>query len=215
MELIGRIILWNPSIRKLLTIPVKPNLILGFGVCNVTNDHKVVKVVYLEDSFNLTVPPQVEVYSLSTGSWRSVSATAPSCYMSRATWSQVFVFGSVHWIASYDENGGQGRNLVVSFDMGNEVFRELMFPDSLANVYMPRLCITVLGDSFAALYCSEISGQEFCCVWVMKEYGVAESWTKLFTVSNSQRLRTLGFRKDGQVILPLRNSELVSYDPET
>lgn len=42
--------LWNPSIRKSLIICAKPqNYVLGFGVCNVTNDHKVVKLVYQQN----------------------------------------------------------------------------------------------------------------------------------------------------------------------
>lgn len=50
----------------------------------------------------------------------------------RCTWGQVFVFGFVHWIASYGENGKTGPNLVISFDFSNEVLHELMFQNSLA-----------------------------------------------------------------------------------
>lgn len=219
LEFSGSIFLWNPSIRKSVTICVSQlkNFVLGFGVCNVTNDHKVVKLVYdphyPHPHFPKTIP-QVEVYSLSTGSWRGVStSTAPSNHLS-SYGTHCFVFDSVHWIVS-GENEKQGKcNLVVSFDMGKEVFYKLMLPDSLANVHMPLLSITRHGDSLAALEYSNWEGSY--CFWVMKEYGVSESWTKLFTLTIPGRwMRTLVFRKDGQVILPLSNNKLFSCDPES
>lgn len=81
-----------------------------------------VRVVYLKDpSFNFTVAPEVQVYSLSIGSWRGVNASGLLSYMVDYTWSQVFVFRSVHWIA-YCKQGESGyRNLIVSFHMGDEV----------------------------------------------------------------------------------------------
>ncbi|KAI5326018.1 hypothetical protein L3X38_035092 [Prunus dulcis] len=39
-------------------------------------------------------------------------------------------------------------------------------------------------------------------MWVMKEYGVAGSWAKLFTISPQEVvLRPLGFRKSGQLVV--------------
>lgn len=91
-----------------------------------------------------------------------------------------------------------------------------MLPDSLANDIVCDLSVTVLRDFLGALKNHKEIGRKSCCVWVMKEYGVAESWTKLYTISIPERLtRTIGFRKDGEVLLQLRNKELVSYDPVT
>lgn len=218
------IILWNPSIRKSVTLqmPSKPQsphmFVLGFGVCPVTNDHKVVRIVYLKDLLhnNFMAPPEVEVYSLSRASWRSVNANAPPCYMLEFTWSQAFLFGAVHWI-TYDKHvEGGSHNLIVSFDMGDEVFREMMLPHTLTEELVTNLSVTVLGESLAALNHNKESAHESCCVWVMKEYGVAKSWSKLFTISLPGTLRrTIGFRKNGEVILSLSHNELVSYEPNT
>lgn len=217
-----RVILWNPAIRKSvdLEMPVRPKyphmFVLGFGVCSLMNDYKVVRVVYVKDSsFQFTAPPEVQVYSLSTGSWRVVDAGAPSCYMVEYTWSQVFVFGSVHWVAFRKLGDSGSRNLIVSFHMGDEVFHEVILPDSLANDIVYDMSVSVVGDSLAALKYNKEAGQESCCVWVMREYRVAESWTKLYTISVPGLTRTVAFRKDGQVILSLSNNELVSYDPLT
>lgn len=216
-----RVILWNPAVRKSVDIemPVRPKyphmFVLGFGNCPVTNDHKVVRVVYLKDSsLNFTVPPEVQVYSLSTGSWRDVNAGAPLSYMVEYTWSQVFVSGCVHWLAYRKQGESGSRNLLVSFHMGDEVFGEVMLPDSLANDIVYDMSVSICRDSLAALKYNKEIGQESCVVWVMREYGVSESWTKLYTIRVLETLtRTIGFRKDGEVVLSLCNNELVSYDP--
>nr|XP_017245830.1 PREDICTED: F-box protein CPR30-like [Daucus carota subsp. sativus] len=218
LESSGSISLWNPSIRKSLIISAKPrNYVLGFGVCNVTNDHKVVKLVYKQNiSSRCMVQPEVEIYSLSTRSWRSVSDPAPSNHLVRDFWGyQCFAFGSVHWIASDVNREGDKYNLVVSFDMSKEVFNKLMFPNSIAN-YTRKLSITVLGDSLAALeFMNWKRGQRSYCVSVMKEYGVSESWTKLFTVKIPYWLENVTFREDGRIILPLNNNKLAFCDPES
>ncbi|GMI79443.1 hypothetical protein HRI_001613600 [Hibiscus trionum] len=50
----------------------------------------------------------------------------------------------------------------------------------------------------------------------MKEYGVVESWTKVFTVQSvnpyGPRPRVLGFRKNGGVLLQAVDRELASLD---
>lgn len=218
------VILWNPSIRKSVTFPMlrKPSCphirVLGFGVCPVTNDHKVVSVMYLKDLLNnsITAPPEVEVYSLGRGYWRTVNASALHCYMLEFTWSQVFVFGAVHWLAYRKRVEGRPNNFVVSFDMGKEVFGEIMLPPTLTEELVADLSISLLGESLSALNYNKESGQESCCVWVMKEYGVAKSWSKLFTIRLPGMLRrTVGFRKNGEVLLALSDNKLVSYDPKT
>ncbi|KAI8010051.1 hypothetical protein LOK49_LG06G01635 [Camellia lanceoleosa] len=50
----------------------------------------------------------------------------------------------------------------------------------------------------------------------MKEYGDAESWTKLFSINLSGVLdKTLGFRKNGEVLLSTNKNWLLSYHPAT
>ena len=57
-----------------------------------------------------------------------------------------------------------------------------------------------------------------CSVWVMKEYGVVDSWTKQFTIDLDMRYwRVLGFWKNDHILvqkIQLYGSMLFSYDPE-
>ena len=76
-------IIYNPCVRKLVKLP-KPNINFssyagfnasGFGFDSKTNDYKVVRFVTREQKVQKgKSPPEVEVYSLSTGKWRMVTA---------------------------------------------------------------------------------------------------------------------------------------------
>ncbi|XP_059665491.1 F-box protein CPR1-like [Cornus florida] len=222
------IILWNPAIDKSVTLRIESNskgCAFGFGFDSRTNDYKVVRLVYVHDSsFDYSVRPEVDVYELSTGIWRRWrrgigSAPPPPCHIILCQWSHVFVNGASHWIAL---NGSVGLwnkiwYLILSFDMGTEVFTEMMLPSGIANGCELKVSIALFGESLS-LFCYDdgfSSTSIHCCIWVMKEYGVASSWTKLCTVDIGGICQVLGFRKTGEVLVEKRNGRLVSYDPET
>ncbi|KAJ0693434.1 putative F-box domain-containing protein [Helianthus annuus] len=71
-------VIWNISLRKTVTVFVPTSDIypttLGFGVCRETGDPKIVNIRYNDmwSQDNVTcIPSQVEVFTLSTGVWRS------------------------------------------------------------------------------------------------------------------------------------------------
>ncbi|MFS8015868.1 hypothetical protein Hanom_Chr15g01361791 [Helianthus anomalus] len=71
-------VIWNISLRKTVTVAVPTSDIypttLGFGVCCETSDPKIVNIRYNDmwSQDNVTcIPSQVEVFTLSTGVWRS------------------------------------------------------------------------------------------------------------------------------------------------
>ncbi|KAM7503030.1 hypothetical protein LguiB_001934 [Lonicera macranthoides] len=216
-----KIILWNPSLKKYVILP-KPTVIfkthghyqhsIGFGYLPATNDYKIVRVVYLRLPDSDKVPPEVEIYELSTDSWRNVNAGDFSCVI-RERASQAFLNGAVHWAGFYNS-----ENLIVSFDMGSETFGAMMVPNGLQNEW--RLCVSTFGESLSLIH----DGDNFCCIWVMKEYGVANSWTKLITIDHEQHViwRPVFFRENGDILL-VRHSgntifdsgNLVSYDPKS
>ena len=76
----NRFILWNPCIRKFITLP-NPSVTRGlfrelaFGFDLRTDDYKVVRIGYQSGniSYEGAKPPLVEVYSVSEGSWRVTS----------------------------------------------------------------------------------------------------------------------------------------------
>ncbi|KAJ9558535.1 hypothetical protein OSB04_013149 [Centaurea solstitialis] len=130
---------------------------------------------------------QVEVYALKTGIWREV--VFPDnllCNCTNLYWSQVFFNGFVHWIASY-RTPGPSHNSIMTFDTSTELFGEIMLPDDLVKEHPATMMISVVGESFAVTYYSNlINGEEMDSstykTWVMKEYNNPTSWTLIYNM---------------------------------
>ncbi|KAM7503022.1 hypothetical protein LguiB_001926 [Lonicera macranthoides] len=215
------IVLWNPSIRRKMIVPL-PDIILknmgymfvlGFGFDCKANDYKIMRLSYKNACNTNMLPPLVEVYSVKTGAWRHISAPAPRCHISGYFWPQVFINGAAHWVA-YPPNCGQMRSLISSFDMCDEVFCEIMLPECLAGQSPWFMGAVVIQDLLSVVE-YDIS-YNMLSVWVMKEYGVVESWAKRYNIDTEVGLGImLGVRRNGEVLLTTRNEELVDYDVQT
>ncbi|GMP67616.1 hypothetical protein CsSME_00027543 [Camellia sinensis var. sinensis] len=220
------IILWNPSIRKSFNLP-RPSVVfqthgpfmhsIGFGFDSINHECKVARVTYVEDGdgFDI-VPPEVELYSVSRGCWQSISYCGLQSIIPERS-PQVYINGAVHWIA-YDRktNGSFHCSLIVTFNMCDELFRQVFLPDSLAAQRWTNLKINVFGESLCVMHHVCSSANKGYDMWVMEKYGVVESWTKLFAIIDYQESLgpVLGFRKNSEVFL-VSSGNLVSYDPET
>ncbi|XP_059661229.1 F-box/kelch-repeat protein At3g23880-like [Cornus florida] len=139
------------------------------------------------------VNPEVEVYEISTDLWRSSRAVVPPYeIINPRHCSHVFVKGASHWVAIEHEKE-QNRYLILSFDMDSEVFGEMMLPASVSNGRGLNLSISFFGESLSLFHyddgvLSDGSYYNICPIWVMKEYGSVESWTKLFTVDLGRKI---------------------------
>ncbi|XP_050281625.1 F-box/kelch-repeat protein At3g23880-like [Quercus robur] len=161
--------------------------------------------------------PLVEVYSVNEGSWRITSGRdsyppgvdISDCSMSTA----VSLNGAVFFAANRCD---AWSSIVLSFDLGDEVFRVISLPNG--NFKFEHGIHILVFKGLLSLICHEYMSER-CSVFVMKEYGVVDSWTKLFTIDlNRQFCRVLGFRKNGHLLVQnevLLGWELCSYDPES
>ncbi|CAI9089138.1 OLC1v1023648C1 [Oldenlandia corymbosa var. corymbosa] len=221
------IILWNPLIRRFLNLP-QPRVtqriygsymyVLGFGYDEKSNDYKVVRIAYIKGRNGRDlIPPEVELYRLSYRSWRSFKTGAPPYGIYGGTWSQVFVNGAVHWVG-YDpcvDRGNEKCALIVSFDMSDEVFREVGIPDCLEQSGWD-LHLRVIRGKLALLQNNCSVHARSCCVWVMQDYGVVQSWMKLYSIDLRGGLRQLvGFLSESQILGATVRGKLLSYDPIT
>lgn len=111
-----------------------------------------------------------------------------------------------------------GLDIIVAFDLGTEKFHALPMLDyankddfghgqihlDLANL---EGCLCVFCDY----------GFPYADVWMMKEYGVKESWTKLFSVQQSRKVsglsfsRPLVYSKNGDKFLLELNGEKLGW----
>ena len=121
-----------------------------------------------------------------------------------------FANGALHWIALRNDN----EQFVLVFDLGDEVFRQILLPELPS--YTGRMVwtrVSVYGNSIAGFQSRIESGQINIIIWVMKEYGVASSWTKFSHQCPSLGMLQpclVGFRRNGEVVLKNdRNDKVV------
>ncbi|XP_058754493.1 F-box/kelch-repeat protein At3g23880-like [Vicia villosa] len=175
------VVLWNPSIRKFKELPPFKNpqvlaqnvnraIKYGFGYDHVSHNYKVV-VLYNSRTHLRTT--KINVYTLSTNSWRNVRIFPFSSDFSDDQHG-IYLSGTINWLAypncccSY---------FIVSFDLGEESYEKISPPPpdhGMKAVWGAKLC--VLKDCLCIV--------SYYDVWVMKEYGVKESWTRLVKVPN-------------------------------
>ncbi|KAI8006507.1 F-box/kelch-repeat protein [Camellia lanceoleosa] len=105
-------------------------------------------------------------------------------------------------------------NVVLSFDIGSEVFCEMRLPKKLVSEFPLDLSVAVYGDSISVFHYDNRGPctNRDCEVWIMKEYGVVESWVKQFSVCLVEGIsNVLGFRNNGELLVEMWNKKVVSY----
>ncbi|KAK9016762.1 hypothetical protein V6N11_079256 [Hibiscus sabdariffa] len=99
--------------------------------------------------------------------------------------------------------------------MSAEEFFKMKFPESLFGLCHDDLSIMKYGESSIAVTTHPVAA-ELHELWVMKEYGVVDLWTKVLTLHRVDRYawipRVLGFRKNGQVLLQVNDEKIASLD---
>jgi hypothetical protein len=108
---------------------------------------------------------------------------------------------------------------MVSLDVEDETFGEMAMPKSLEGVEYMDVNMAVVDGLLAIVPCCNYWGiymTKTHSVWVMKEYGIAESWTKLFDICIHKNLvKMLGFTKNGEVLVVDSDDNLSSYEPSS
>lgn len=210
--------LWNPSTRKQHCLPESPAdecpdylnsdfILYRFGYDHVNDDYKVVKISQFASPLGFSTN-EVKVYSLKTNSWKKIRGF-PYYIFFNIPWGE-FVSGALHWVGS--QTMFDTCDLIVAFDLGVEEYRLVPLPtdEDLSLDYLG-----VLEDCLCL--CS--SDDDCFDVWVMKDYGVKESWTKLFSITEpeviiySDYVAPLCYSKSGgEVLLVQDDNQLIWYD---
>lgn len=207
-------ILWNPSTRQYRKLPDVYERYLwvdieGFGYDERNEDYKILVVLMV--SWFGAFRSIFRLYSLKKNSWKTVDFGGDAPYKGQG----VFVSGKLHWVRRDVVYRGIALN-INSFDLGTEAVGVVEQP-RIADGYGLYPALGVLDGCLCVLCDNSDSGTE---VWVMKEYGVRESWCKVMSVPYSGRpidhshitLSLLYVAPDGQVLLK-QGSSLFTYDP--
>jgi F-box interacting protein len=188
----GLAVLWNPSIRKVKELPPfeKPRgstrimMSFGFGYDSFTDNYKVVVVfeyhIYVSSGM-LIKKAEVKVHTLGNNFWKNIQDFPFDGVLVER--SGKFVSGTINWLASF-KLYRVSPCFIVSLDLKNESYQKVLLPDfgDVPDVYT-WLTMSVFRDCLCVATGHDVSGMKD--VWVMKEYGNKESWTKLFTISNA------------------------------
>ncbi|MBA0708444.1 hypothetical protein Golax_023565 [Gossypium laxum] len=184
----GRILLWNPSTRKYQVLPsteiefqsppirCSSSTYYGFGYDPVSDDYKLVRIVQLHGKNDEYFHSEAKVYSLRSNCWRRIKDV---CFYHK--FSREFGFlanNALHWMVFKTP---QSRNQeLVGFDLGSEEFRFLELPEcSLDKVLWFH--INAVGGDICLTSTYRETDNVVVDLWIMKEYGVKQSWFKLIS----------------------------------
>ncbi|KAL5719995.1 hypothetical protein ACHQM5_012711 [Ranunculus cassubicifolius] len=176
---------------------------LGFGYDSLTDAYKVVR---LELSFGKLIDVNLfrkecyefYVFTVGTEKWRKIET--PFCLHENSRFTP-YVNGSLHWFNLDDKEGNLENDFIISFNVGTEEFHKVPLKvrskgDAMSlGVLQECLCVY---DYFAY-------DKGFFDIWLMKEYGVQDSWTKLysvpFPVDGSAYLEPFAVQRNGEVLV--------------
>lgn len=127
--------------------------------------------------FSGAFPPNVKIYSLRTNSWKEIPNVVPCKIYAFRTDS--VLNGVVHWVAAFVKED-KGYESILSFDMVNEVFGEIKLPECCRGEHL-GYSVMVLKELLSLFVGFQEEEDGRVDIWVPKEYGVAESWSKQFT----------------------------------
>ncbi|KAL2329775.1 hypothetical protein Fmac_017356 [Flemingia macrophylla] len=187
------LILWNPSTGVYKRLPIFEYL-YGFGYDASTDDYLLVLIPRLFAHQE----PKVHVFSFKTYSW--------NLYDNNVLYSDFFCLrrglllnGALHWLVICED---EMRFVIIAFDLTQRTLSEI--PLSL-NHFSRRsrflFSFSKMGECLSV--CCTYPDPAITDIWVMKEYKVRSSWTKLLVIPliyNSLYFYPICITKDGGVV---------------
>ncbi|AES97161.1 F-box protein interaction domain protein [Medicago truncatula] len=153
------VVLWNPSIRKFKRVPplgYQCRLFsnhYSFGYDPFIDNYKIIVVYFSSESEK----NEISVHTLGTEYWRRIQDFP---FFGHIGGPGIFVKDTVNWLTFED----------------TESYEIISIPDVNSDKYWS---LEVLRDCLCIYVTSDLDLD----VWIMKEYGIKESWTKLYSVS--------------------------------
>lgn len=216
--------IYNPSLRKRVTLPTtslswqllpgssmswRPlfgyGMTLAFGFHPGVNDYKVVRKASFDVEELLSA---VEIYSLSTKSWKAVDVIPPLIESMKWVCGYGMCNGVAYWTMSNQ------KDYLVSLDAGNEVFQEIQLPEGIAGGIKS---VKEYKESICLLQLNKDGQEEHINIWILQ----GKSFKNLVTVGfPGMSLTPLGFRMKNELLFELheqdsKGSDLAIYNLES
>lgn len=207
------IIVLNPSTKKEFILPKFCSdldscdaYFDGFGYDACSDDYKFVRIMVFSNGNPAST--EITVYSMKNNSWEKIKKGCPYHFWKPR--NGVLAGGALHWLANRKPEADEA-NLMIAFDLSHEEFYQVPMPFAVGGGGFSA-CLEVLRGCLSLVCMYDI--------WVMKEYGVKDSWTKLFTfregvIGPDDYLHVLTYSKCGhKVLVDKNNGHLYWYDLE-
>lgn len=244
----GYIALANPGLRQFRVLPetciplpsserISHNACCsGFGYDPISDDYKVVRIWNSISSHT----PRVEVYTLSTDSWREIKSEP---FLEKFCLNLIpgkYFKGAYYWWTEdddeelvFDDEDDQDdddqdedvefrtRDIIIVFDMSKEVFLQIPFPELFVSVERSHKIPLILNESLALVsYTHTVSPEKLFDIRVINEVGDDKSRSQVTKLSKIGPLcgvrGPLLFWKNDQVLFESWNNvRIVSYQKET
>ncbi|KAK8688712.1 hypothetical protein V6N13_087456 [Hibiscus sabdariffa] len=155
---------------------------IAFGFHQTTKQYKVVHVI-VPTRRRLVLQSEVCVLTIGDPSWRNIG-TLP--YDLTRPMPKALVNGRLHWLSKPNNTTA---SLLISFDLQTEQFQEVPKPDCCGGG--SDRCFHHLMVLRGCLSAGAYHVNEELEIWVMKEYGIKESWIKEFSIGTNYLPPTL------------------------
>ncbi|PQP94583.1 S locus F-box protein with the low allelic sequence polymorphism 2-S4 [Prunus yedoensis var. nudiflora] len=205
------IVLCNPALEE---YRVLPQVLHSFASASSTSNYKVVRAAQFVSGVFTQHPSKVEVYSLAADTWREIPVDIQPHGSLNPSY-QMYFKGFFYWIAYWTEE----RNVILSFDMSEEVFHDIALPESGPDAY-EYTSIAVWKDSLVLLtYPVENEAPKTIDLWVLDEdlKGAKGLWKKHLAIGPLEKgvEAPLVFWKDEELLMVMTNGDVVNYSLET
>ncbi|KAI8556887.1 hypothetical protein RHMOL_Rhmol05G0291000 [Rhododendron molle] len=217
-------ILCNPSTRQFREIPKCAYeyefrrimmVSVGFGFHPSAHDYKLIKIVLYSipiRKYNV----RADLYVMSTGTWREIDVNKLSSFFGEMNElgesdnivviddfsASAVLNGVFYWPARIL---GTYKAVVMSFDMGNEVFRKIKTPECLDGTWdQIYRRFTELDDKLALVVSPDERGFD---VWVLNEN--ENSWTNQVKGASFPRIASDTRNRERTVVVGGKNGELL------
>ncbi|KAL8107601.1 F-box protein At3g07870-like isoform X2 [Apium graveolens] len=207
----------NPITREYIKLPdhkyIKKSYFIvtyGFGFVEASNQYKV--ICFAEGNFSSakgSYKSRCGIYTLGTNKWRSLTHVP---FLLCFPQNGILVSGNLHWLA-YDEKDST-NDLVCTFDLEKELLQLTASAPQSGGIIAYRS----LGKLQGCLCLCDNTDSKFV-IWVMKNYGMKESWIKEIIIFDATAsclrgiFRPLKVWKDETTLMLFRDAYLCTYNP--
>jgi F-box interacting protein len=172
---VNNLVVCNPITGEFIRLPEATGIMntrklicVGLGFQPKINEYKVIRMWKIYDGNAMVV----EMHTLGTTMWKNIEVD-PKFLSLRRLESPASVNGALHWI-NFD---GKIRS-ILCFDFESERLQSFPCPPPPPCPESNLMCISMVELKGFLYFCE--SNFNSCVVWLMKKYGIGESWTKVF-----------------------------------